>query len=144
MITFLILHGGLRPGYDYLLERKFSSIWREVQGCQVGADLAQFLSTAAQLGFAERVRLATASQVPARLLIQTSRPLNRLTDRDIDAFTYAWVCKNNGPGLHPVVTFGSCPEGSLREPSTLESQGWALSCENHNSARYPIRPNCTY
>ncbi|WJK35496.1 hypothetical protein [Solwaraspora sp. WMMA2065] len=97
LITFLILHGGLRPGYDYLLERKFSSSWREVQGCQVGTDLALFLSTAEQLGFAERVRLATASQVPARLLIQTGRPLNRLTDRDIDAFTYACVERRNEP-----------------------------------------------
>jgi integrase len=89
LITFLILHGGLRPGYDYLLERKFSSIWREVDGCAVGDDLAVFLATAAQLGFSERVRLAIASQVPARLLIQTGRPLNRLTSKDIDAFTDA-------------------------------------------------------
>jgi integrase len=89
LITFLILHRGLRPGYDYLLERKFSSIWRETDGCPIGNDLAAFLATAAQLGFSERVRLATASQVPARLLIQTGRPLNHLTSRDIDAFTDA-------------------------------------------------------
>lgn len=91
LITFLILHGGLRPGYDYLLERKFSSIWREARGCHVGAGLALFLSTAQQLGFAERVRIATASQVPARLLIQTGRPLHLLTNQDIDAFTDACV-----------------------------------------------------
>jgi integrase len=89
LITFLIVHAGLRPGYDYLLERKFSSIWREVQGCPVGADLAVFLSAAAQLGFSERVRLATASQVPARLLLQTGRPLNRLTTHDLDEFADA-------------------------------------------------------
>jgi hypothetical protein len=46
LITFLIVHAGLRPGYDYLLERKFSSIWREVHGCAVGADLAVFLNAA--------------------------------------------------------------------------------------------------
>jgi integrase len=91
LITFLILHGGLRPGYDYLLERKFSSIWREAEGCHVGAGLALFLRTAEQLGFAERVRIATASQVPARLLIQTGRPLHLLTDQDIDAFTDACI-----------------------------------------------------
>jgi hypothetical protein len=28
LITFLLLHGHLRPGYDYLLERKFSTLWR--------------------------------------------------------------------------------------------------------------------
>lgn len=98
LITFLILHGSLRPGYDYLLERKFSSIWREVQGCQVGADLALFLATAAQLGFTERVRLATASQVPARLLIETGRPLNRLTSQDIDAFTDACIERKERTG----------------------------------------------
>src|SRR5258705_9352799 len=59
LITFLILHGGLRPGYDYLLERKFSSIWREVEGCPAGADLAVFVRPAKQPGFAERVRIAT-------------------------------------------------------------------------------------
>lgn len=98
LITFLILHGGLRPGYDYLLERKFSSIWREVQGCAVGADLAAFMSAGAQLGFSERVRLATASQVPARLLIQTGRRLNRLTRHDIDAFTDACVEREERTG----------------------------------------------
>ncbi|MEV6928135.1 tyrosine-type recombinase/integrase [Dactylosporangium sp. NPDC051485] len=89
LITFLILHGGLRPGYDYLLERKFSSIWREVKGCTVGADLTVFLTAAAQLGFSERVAVANASQVPARLLIQTGRPLNRLTAQDLDDFAAA-------------------------------------------------------
>jgi integrase len=98
LITFLILHGGLRPGYDYLLERKFSSIWREVQGGQVGAGLALFLSTAQQLGFAERVRLATASQVPARLLIQTGRPLDLLTDQDIDTFVDACIEREGRTG----------------------------------------------
>jgi integrase len=98
LITFLILHGGLRPGYDYLLERKFSSIWREVEGCQIGTGLALFLSTAEQLGFAERVRLATASQVPARLLIQTGRPLDLLTDQDLDAFVAACVERQQRTG----------------------------------------------
>jgi hypothetical protein len=98
LITFLILHGGMRPGYDYLLERKFSSIWREAQGCPVGDGLELFLSTAQQLGFAERVRIATASQVPARLLIQTGRPLNLLTDQDIDAFTDACIEREERTG----------------------------------------------
>jgi hypothetical protein len=31
IITFLMLDQGLRPGYDYLLERKLSSIWREIR-----------------------------------------------------------------------------------------------------------------
>ena len=84
LITFLMMHGHLRPGYDYLLERKFSSLWRELGGNPLGEDLARFLDAAAQLGFSERVRLANASQVPARLLIQTGRRLDELTAADLD------------------------------------------------------------
>lgn len=31
IITFLMLHHRLRPGYDFLLERKLSSIWGEIK-----------------------------------------------------------------------------------------------------------------
>src|SRR3954471_10634066 len=89
LITFLMLHRGLRPGYDYLLERKLSSIWREIKDSPIGVDLARFLTAAAELGFTPRVRFATGSQVPARLLIQTGRRLNQLTVDDLDAFTAA-------------------------------------------------------
>src|SRR5699024_10362534 len=33
IITYLMLHAGLRPGYDYLLQRKCASIWREIRTC---------------------------------------------------------------------------------------------------------------
>ena len=89
IITFLMLHGGLRPGYDYLLERKLSPIWREIKGSPLAADLDRFLAAAAELGFTERVRFATGSQVPARLLIQTGRPLSQLTLTDLTEFTAA-------------------------------------------------------
>ena len=56
VITFLMIHGHLRPGYDYLLERKISSLWRELGGTSLGEDLARVLDAAAQLGFSERVR----------------------------------------------------------------------------------------
>ena len=55
LITFLMLHGHLRPGYDYLLERKFSSLGGNWAAPRSGADLARFLDAAAQLGFSERV-----------------------------------------------------------------------------------------
>jgi hypothetical protein len=47
------------------------------------------MTAAAEPGFTERVRLATGSQVPARLLIQTGRRLDQLTIADLDAFTAA-------------------------------------------------------
>lgn len=89
IITWLMLHRGLAPGYDYLLERKFSTFWREVKQSPLAGGLEAFMSTAAELGFTDRVRFATGSQVPARLLIQTGRPLEQLTMADLGEFTAA-------------------------------------------------------
>jgi len=41
-VTFLMVSGRLRPDYDYLLARKFSSLWREVIGTGLEADLAGY------------------------------------------------------------------------------------------------------
>ena len=85
-----MLHGHLRPGYDYLLERKFSSLWRELGGSTLGGGPGpRSCEAAAELGFSERVATATASQVPARLLIQTGRRLGELTAADLDEFAAA-------------------------------------------------------
>jgi integrase len=89
LITYLMLHTGLAPGYDYLLERKLSTFWRELKGSPITASLERFMAAAAELGFTERVRFATGSQVPARLLIQTGRPLEELTMADLAEFTTA-------------------------------------------------------
>jgi integrase len=89
VITFLMIHGHLRPGYDYLLERKISSLWRELEDTSLGEDLDRVLDAAAQLGFSERVATANASQVPARLLIQTGRRLGELTTADLDELAAA-------------------------------------------------------
>ena len=67
VITFLMLHGGLRPGYDYLLSRKLSPLWREIQTSPLRAEIDGFLDEAEQLGFTARTRLATGSQAPIRL-----------------------------------------------------------------------------
>ena len=60
IITFLMLHRALQPGYDYLLERKLSSVWREITDSPLRPDLDRFMTAAAELGFTERVRFATA------------------------------------------------------------------------------------
>lgn len=98
IITFLMLHHGLRPGYDYLLERKFSSIWREINASPIAVELDQFMVAASQLGFTERVRFATGSQVPARLLIQTGKPLRQLTLDDLEAFKTACADRQHRTG----------------------------------------------
>jgi len=83
-VMFLMLAGHLRPGYDYLIRRKLSVFWRHLPPGSLADDLAGFLAAAAELGFTERTRRATASQVIGRLLIQTGRRLDALTDKDFD------------------------------------------------------------
>lgn len=81
-VTFLMLAGHLRPGYDYLICRKLSVFWRHMPPGLLAQDLARFLGAAEELGFTERTRSASASQVIGRLLIQTGRRLDALTNND--------------------------------------------------------------
>jgi site-specific recombinase XerD len=91
LLTFLMLQGHLRPGYDYLVARKLPTLWRELPHSPLAADLDRFAATAALLGFSQRVRSGIGSQVIARLLIQTGRPLDRLTQADFDELAAACV-----------------------------------------------------
>ena len=83
-VTFLMLAGYLRPGYDYLIRRKLAVFWRHLPPGPLAEDLARFLGAAQELGFTERTRSAAASQVIGRLLIQTGRRLDALIDNDFD------------------------------------------------------------
>lgn len=88
-VTFLMISGRLRPDYDYLLARKFSSFWREVIGSPIEDDLARFKTAAGELGYSNRVASALASQVIARLLIFSGRRLDSITGADIDELEVA-------------------------------------------------------
>jgi len=89
LLNFLMLHRHLRPGYDYLLDRKLTAILREAPASPLGADLARFLAAAEALGYAERTRTGMASQIAVRMLIQTGRGLDELADADFTAFADA-------------------------------------------------------
>ena len=89
LLNFLMLHRYLRPGYDYLLDRKLTAILREAPDSPLGADLARFLAGAETLGYSERARTGMASQIAIRMLIQTGRGLAELTDDDFTAFGQA-------------------------------------------------------
>jgi site-specific recombinase XerD len=89
LLNFLMLHGHLRPGYDYLLERKLTVILREAAASPMSADLARFLAGAEALGYSVRPRTGMASEVAIRMLIQTGRALGELTDADFDEFGQA-------------------------------------------------------
>jgi site-specific recombinase XerD len=88
-LNFLMLHGRLRPGYDYLLERRLRSVLREAPLSPLGGDIARFLSAAEQLGYSARVRRGMASEVAARVLIQSGRRLADISDHDIAEFEAA-------------------------------------------------------
>ncbi len=78
-LSFLMLHGHLHPGYDYLVRRKLSSFWRDLAGTPIGADMARFRDGAEAIGHTPIQALRVASQSVGRLLIQTGRPLDQLT-----------------------------------------------------------------
>lgn len=52
LLNFLMLHGHLHPGYDYLLERRLSALWRELPASPLAPSLERFLAAAAELGYA--------------------------------------------------------------------------------------------
>ena len=89
LLNFLMLHRHLRPGYDYLLDRKLTAILREAPASPLGADLARFLAAAEALGYAGRTRTGMASQIAVRMLIQTGRGLGELADADFTTFADA-------------------------------------------------------
>ena len=88
-LNFLMLHGHLRPGYDYLLDRKFHAILRDAPASPLGPDLARFIAGAETLGYSPRARTGMASQVAARMLIETVQPLVLLGDDDFCDFEKA-------------------------------------------------------
>lgn len=89
LLTFLMLHRHLRPGYDYLLDITLLPLWRELPASPLRGDLERFRATTRSLGFTSEVSKGAAGMVAARLLIQTGRPLAGLIDEDIAAFAAA-------------------------------------------------------
>lgn len=98
LLNYLMLAGHLRPGYDYLLERKLPAILREAKLGPHANDLDRFLSGATELGYTPKVAAGLASQVAVRMLIQTGRRLGELTDTDLDDFDAAITARENTHG----------------------------------------------
>jgi len=97
-ITFLMVSRRLRPGWDYLVSRKLSSLWRDLDGSALQPDLDKFMTAARELGFSQRVASAVASQIIARLLIQTGRDLGELAERDLAELVDACRARQAGTG----------------------------------------------
>jgi hypothetical protein len=97
-ITFLLVTGRIHPDWEYLVHRKFSSIWRDVPGTLIGADLQEFITAAGSCGYSQRVASAMASQVMARVLFATGKPLTELAHADFDALAAAGVARQVATG----------------------------------------------
>lgn len=97
-ITFLMVSRRLQPGYDYLVHRKLSSLWHELTDSCLQPDLDQFMTAAMELGFSQRVSSAIGSQIIARLLIQTARPLTGLRESDLQELLHACDIRQSRTG----------------------------------------------
>jgi len=83
-LTFLIVWGHIRPGYDYLVSRKLASFWREIPGSSLEEDMTRFCEAAQSIGYTPINAWRSASQSVGRLLIQSGRHLDELTLADFE------------------------------------------------------------
>ena len=97
-LTFLLVTGRLHPGWEYLVHRKFSSIWRDAPGTVIGDDLDAFITAARGCGYSQRVASAMASQVVARVLFATGKRLTDLAHGDFDDLAIAGAARQAATG----------------------------------------------
>jgi integrase len=100
-ITFLLLTDRLRPGYDYLVHRKFASLLKLAVAGRLAEDLKGFQHAAAELGFSPHVRERSAERVICRLLLQTGRQLRGLAVEDLRALETAFRSRAEDKGVSP-------------------------------------------
>lgn len=145
LLTFLMLSRRLKPGYDYLLSRKFSSLWRELEGSEIEDDLKRFLAAARVQGFSERVVSSVASQIIYRLLIGTGRSLEEITSGDFDDLSAACIARQDRTGqgwrhyqdAMPAARQILFHLGILAEPSS--SSNWLPTAERLTRVPEPLR-----
>ncbi|WP_298347763.1 site-specific integrase [Ferrimicrobium sp.] len=88
-MLFLMLFGYLRPGYDYLVERKLVGLWAMIPQSPLATDMERFFLEAHNLGYSDEVSIRAGSQALVRLLVQTGRPLDELVVSDLAEFKAA-------------------------------------------------------
>ena len=88
-LAFLLFHGHLHPGYDYLVRRKLVGFWSEIVGGPLEEDLAAFRTAGEAVGFTPIQMLRIASQSAGRILLQSGKRLGEVTLADLDEFAAA-------------------------------------------------------
>ncbi|HVH22756.1 MAG TPA: hypothetical protein VNA11_09895 [Pseudonocardia sp.] len=89
-LTYLMLHGRCRPGYDYLAHRKIGGLLAAAGRSPLGPDVARFTAAATDLDYSGHLVKRAAERVVVRLLIQTGRPLAALTTTNVDELATAF------------------------------------------------------
>ena len=139
-ITFLMVSRRLRPGYDYLIARKLSSFWRGPgRQCPPSRSATGSSAAARELGFTERQRSRSRSQVIARLLIQTGRGLDQLTGADFDELAAAGKRREQRTGRSWKHYRGSCHTPSrCCSTSTSSTPPTPRTCRCRSSSGWPV------
>jgi integrase len=88
-VLFLLFHGHLHPGYDYLVRRKLTSFWRDLSGTSLEEDLATFRAAGEAVGFTPTQMLRISSQSIGRVLVQSGKRLVDVTLADLDELASA-------------------------------------------------------
>ena len=89
-VTFLMLTGRLRPGYDYLAHRKIGGLLAQARRGVFAGDIARFATAATDLDYGGHIVKRTTERVVLRVLIQTGRPLDEVVMADIDELAAAF------------------------------------------------------
>ncbi len=96
-VTYLMVTGRLRPGYDYLA-RKIVGLLTQAGRGPFGADIAAFATAATDLDYSAHTVRCTSERIIVRLLIQTARPLRELTVTDLDELAAALRRRDEASG----------------------------------------------
>ena len=96
-LTFVMLHGHLQPGYDWLARRKIQHLLRYAAASPLADDIAGYQQAAHEVGFSAHIVKRSAERVVLRLLIQTGRPLDALGLDDLGAIEEAFRARGAEP-----------------------------------------------
>ncbi|MGB8383869.1 MAG: hypothetical protein WCG47_21915 [Dermatophilaceae bacterium] len=97
-VTFLMLTGRLRPGYDYLAHRKIGGLLAQAGRSWLADDIIRFTTAATDLDYGGHAIKRISERVLIRTLIQTGKSLEQLTRLDLDDLAAAMRRYAEGKG----------------------------------------------
>lgn len=95
---FLLISNAWHPGYAFLLEGTFTSLWRSLRVTPWAEDLHTIEAMAIRLGFHPRTRAQLIPLAFVRIFVQSGRRLHALTPDDVKALEDAVAVRENRTG----------------------------------------------